>query len=180
MTDEWVQSSPTSQVIRQQGGVEKGNVCAPGGEGIRRSIRRESCSGALRGIGKTIDRKAAAVQAGCIVGRVDNPDLVILIQEGLLIHNAGLPIVYALGVADICNRAAIEKRTLLGDGLPLDIRCAKIVERVIAGVVVEGISPHEAREIEDGIVADGVGPGRRNVKGQDLGALIGWAQRERL
>ena len=58
----------------------------------------------------------------------------------------------------------------------LKIGSAKIVERVVAGIVVIRVAPHEAGEIEDGVVADGVGPGGRYVKGQDLGALIGRTQ----
>ena len=82
----------------------------------------------------------------------------------------------ALRVGDVGERTGIEKRALLGDGFPLEIRRAKVRERVVAGVVVVGVAPHIAGNVENSIRAYRVGPRRRDVEGQDLGALIGRPQ----
>ena len=66
--------------------------------------------------------------------------------------------------------AGVGERTDLADGLALD--GAKVGEGIAAGVVVVGITANVAGEVEDGVDADGVGVGGRDVEGADFGALV--------
>src|ERR1039458_6501813 len=51
--------------------------------------------------------------------RVDNAKLEVLVEERLLVGEAGLHIVNAAGVSDVGAEAGVGERTLLGDGLLL-------------------------------------------------------------
>ena len=73
------------------------------------------CEGSV----KPLTGTAIAIQAGRIERGIDDPELVILVQEGLLIRNPGLHVVNAFGIGDVRERAGIEQRALLGDGFPL-------------------------------------------------------------
>ena len=146
------------QVVGQQGTVEQGILSGIGC--IRIRSRRWAgipaaahCEGSV----KPLTGTAFTSRQGALKRGIDDPELVILVQEGLLIHDAGLDVVNALRVADVRERAGVEKAALLGDAFPLQILRAKIVERVIAGVVVEGVAPHVARHVEDGIRTDACG-----------------------
>ena len=73
----------------------------------------------------------------------------------------------------LASAPALSKRSLLRHGFLLNR--TKVGQRIWAGIIVEGVAPHEARDIEHGIRTQNVRPRGRNVEGLDLGALIGWA-----
>ena len=107
--------------------------------------------------------------------RVDNAKLEVLVEERLLVGEAGLHIVNAAGVSDVGAEAGVGERTLLGDGLLLEIGRAAIGEGILAGIVVEVIAAEVIVGGEDGGRADNAGVAGREVDGLNLCALVGRA-----
>src|SRR5262249_21796768 len=106
---------------------------------------------------------------------VDDSQIVVLVQVGLMVGGAHLDVVAALDTRQACAQPGVRQRSVLRNGFLLD--GGKIVKQILVRVVVELIMANEAPQSEYRIVADETGPRRRNVESLNLRALVGWPQR---
>ena len=83
------------------------------------------------------------------MGRVDDADLEVLVEEGLGVVEAGLDVVSAVCDGEVGVEAGIGQRSLLGERLLLQVGRAQVGEGVLAGVVVEGVAAEEVARVED-------------------------------
>jgi hypothetical protein len=70
-------------------------------------------SRALRGIIKSINRIAVGINARRVESGIDDPNLVVLVEECLLIHYAGLDALNAFAVSQVRGGTSVEQRALL-------------------------------------------------------------------
>ena len=150
-----VEAAAAGEVVGGEDGVE-------GGVGV----------GAERGVDASAgERIAAGVEAGGVERGVDEGDLIVFAQEGLLVHGSGLRVVDTLDVGEVGMDSGVEERALLGDRFLLD--GAEVGEGIAAGEVAVGVAAEVGGEVEDGGVGDGAGVGGGEEVGFDLGALVG-------
>ncbi len=102
--------------------------------------------------------------------RIDEANLEVLPQKRLLIHPAELQIVDALGIRDIAMHARIRKRALLRHALLLDR--PKVIQRIVARIVVVRIAPHVWPKVEGHRRANRARITRRNIDRLDLRTLV--------
>src|SRR6202043_3471456 len=119
------------------------------------------------GVGVAGQRSAGGIDAGRVVGGVDDAELVVLAQESLRVVAADLDVVDALHVGQVGVDTGVRQGALLRDRGGLD--GAEIGERVVAGVVVVEVLTHVGAEVEDGVSVEDAGVGGGDVEGLDLG-----------
>ena len=126
-----------------------------------------------RNIWKWVHRgQGRGSDAGCVVGRIDDPDGVVFIEERLLVDDSCLDLVDPLDVGKIGSKPSIGERAVLTYRLSLQAGWPEVRERVATGVVVVVVAAYERAQSKYGVRIQHMGPGRGNVEGPDLGALI--------
>ena len=119
---------------------------------------------------------AVRIEARRIERRIDDSELVILVQESLLVRDPGFDVVNTLRVGDVGQSAGIGQRALLRDGFLLNR--TEIGKRDWCwGNSCKASRRTKPVTLKTAFGLMSVRPGRRDVEGQDLGALIGRANR---
>src|SRR5580704_7734025 len=99
-------------------------------------------------------------------------------QKRLLVSDTCLDVMFAFHIREGCASTGIGEIPELGDGLALKARRPEIRERVVAWIVVVLVVSDVCADREHGTRADQPRPGRCDVKGSDLRALVGRAHRQ--
>ena len=110
-------------------------------------------------------------------GWIDNRQAVVLVQERLLVVDACLQVMDALHIRDVGAKAGIGQRSILADGLRLEIGSI-IGEGICARIVVVLIPPHVGAQGKQSCVTEQVVPRRGDIEGLDLRALVRGADRQ--
>ncbi len=141
---------------------------------IQHGIGRKRCTALRRIIEPGISdkyRNTIRVEARRVESGIDDSEVIIFREEGVLIDDARLHVVNALHVGKTRSGARVSERPILSNALRLNIR-AEIRERVGAWVVVITVVSNEEAEGEHGGRTDQVIPRRREVKRLNLRALV--------
>src|ERR1700756_2138196 len=126
---------------------------------------------ALRLACETGNRIPKRIKAWGIQSRIDNPKAVILCEERLLIGDTRLHVVNPFNERNIREYASVRQSSVLTNSLRL--KWTKVRVRILTGVIVVAVMPHEAAEGKHGARINQARPGRSDVIGLDLGTLVG-------
>ena len=178
MPIENVVAAATSQIVRQQRRIEMRVKRCPRRVHIAGGVRlvdaaalgrignpRGWCGHILTLIGREADARR-------IVGWIDNPQSIVLVQKRLLISHSGLDVMNALHIRNIGPDPRIGQSSVLPHRLPLQTRWPQIREGIVTGIVVIAIPAHEGSQRKDRIRIQYVRPCRGDVKRSDLRPLV--------
>ena len=136
---EQIRSASAGQIVRSQNRIVVRIKGSPGRVGGNVFLKAKP--GALRGIGKTQHRNIGGRgrrqrYAGRVVGGVDNPNTVILVQERLFVSSASLNVVDPFDIGNVGSNPRVGQRPILTHRLPLQARWPQVGERIVARIIV--------------------------------------------
>src|SRR5262249_46216199 len=130
--------------------------------GAAAGVLGSSALGRIGYVGRSI-WAAVRIEADGVKSRVHNPELVVFIEEGLLINDAGLDVVRTFDARNIGTNTCIGQSAILADRL-LSQSWSQIREEIIARIVVELVPADEGAECEHGVVVDQACPRWSNIE----------------